>query len=357
MISLYNIKKMINIRKKLQCQSWQENIYYIFEYSNPKNFLSLLDDLIITILTSISVIAFILDTSPKFSQHYPEQLQLIEILVTIFFTIEYLIRIWICTVNPKYNHPIYGRLRYVITPLALIDVVAILPFYLQVLFPSLEFIKFTLLLRLFRLFKISRYSESLRTIFKVIAAKKEELIATLLVVIFVLVFVSSLMFLVESEVQPNKFSSILETMWWGVVTLTTVGYGDVYPVTHLGKLLSATVAFLGIGIFALPAGIIASGFAEEVQKRRVKKIVHPVGKDIKVTSETVVGPHPDLRHHNHTKQEKEKAIAHYIDESSEIMKLCIETANKKYGNYFKNEEIIKDLAILLYYETTRKFNH
>ncbi|MGD1716443.1 ion transporter [Dapis sp. BLCC M172] len=346
---------MVKIQKKRK--SWQENIYYIFEHSDQRNFLSLLDDLVITIFTSISVSAFILETSPRFSEHYPEQLKLVEILITGFFTLEYLIRIWICTINPKYNHPIYGRLKYLITPLALIDLVAILPFYLQVLFPGLEFIKFTLLLRLFRLFKISRYSESLRTILKVLVAKKEELIATLLVVIFVLVFVSSLMFLAESEAQPEKFSSILETMWWGVVTLTTVGYGDVYPMTHLGKLLSAAVAFLGIGIFGLPAGIIASGFAEEVQKRRVKKIVHPVGKDIKVSSESTVVPHPDFRHHHHhTKQEQQKAIANYIDESSDIMKLCIETAKKKYGNYFQNEEIIKDFAMLLYQETTRKFH-
>ena len=345
---------MINIQKKRH--SWQKNIYYIFEYSNPQNFLSLLDDLVITILTSISVIAFILETSPTFYEHYHEQLKLVEILVTGFFTLEYLIRIWICTVNPKYYHPIYGRLRYMITPLSLIDLIAILPFYLQLLFPGIKFIKFILLLRLFRLFKISRYSESLRTIFKVIAAKKEELIATLLIVILVLVFVSSLMFLVEHETQEDKFKSILHTMWWGVVTLTTVGYGDVYPMTPLGKVLSATVAFLGIGIFALPAGIIASGFAEEVQKRRVKKIVHPVGKDIKITSETTVAPHPDFRHHNHTKQEQKKAIAHYIDESSEIMKLCIETAKNKYGNYFQNEEIIKDFAIILYHETSRKFH-
>ncbi len=344
------------IKRQKKRKSLQENIYYIFEYSDQRNILSLLDDLVITILTSISVSAFILETSPKFSDIYAEQLQLVEVLVTGFFTLEYLIRIWICTVNPKYHHPICGRFKYIITPLALIDFVAILPFYLQVLFPGLEFIKFTLLLRLFRLFKISRYSESLRTILKVIVLKKEELIATLLVVIFVLVFVSSLMFFAENEAQPEKFSSILETMWWGVVTLTTVGYGDVYPTTHLGKLLSAAVAFLGIGIFALPAGIIASGFAEEVQKRRVKKIVHPVGKDIRISSETTLPPHPDFRHHNHTKQEQQKAIADYIEESSEIMKLCIETAKKKYGNYFQNEAIIKDFAMFLYQETMHNFH-
>ncbi len=333
---------------------FQEKIYYIFEYSDQKHILSLLDDLVITILTSISVSAFILETSPIFANSYAESLELIEIIITGFFTFEYLIRIWICTVNPKYRHPICGRLKYLFTPLALIDLIAILPFYLQVLLPRLEFIKFTLLLRLFRLFKISRYSESLRTILKVIVFKKEELIATLLIVIFVLVFVSSLMFFAENEAQPEKFSSILETMWWGVVTLTTVGYGDVYPTTHVGKLLSAAVAFLGIGIFALPAGIIGSGFAEEVQKRRVKKIVHPVGKDIKITKEKALPLHSDFRHY--TKQEQQEAIAEYIEESSEIMRLCIETAKRKYGNYFQNEEIIKDFAMLLYQETMHKFH-
>lgn len=352
---------MMKIEKRRK--SLKEQIYYIFEYSDQKNFFSLLDDLLITILTSISVGAFILETYPSFSDVYSQDLELVEIIITGLFTLEYLIRIWVCTINPKYRHPISGRLKYIITPLSLIDLIAILPFYLQVLFPSLGFIKFTLLLRLFRLFKISRYSESLRTIIKVIVLKKEELIATLLIVIFVLVFVSSLMFFAEHEAQPEKFSSILETMWWGVVTLTTVGYGDVYPTTNLGKLLSAAVAFLGIGIFGLPAGIIASGFAEEVQKRRGKKIVHPVGKDIKITAETTFPLHSELRHHihpdfthHHTKQEQKQAIADYIDESSEIMKLCIETAKKKYGNYFQNEEIIKDFAMVLYQEIMHKFH-
>ena len=345
-------RKIIKAEKKRK--SLQENIYYILEYSDPKIFLSLLDDLLITILTSISVSAFILETSPRFSNQNSNTFELIEICITGFFTVEYLLRLWICTVNPKYGHPIFGRLKYLVTPLALIDLVAILPFYLQVLFPGLEFVKFTLLLRLFRLFKISRYSESLRTIIKVIVLKKEELIATLLVVIFVLVFVSSLMFFAENEAQPQKFSSILETMWWGVVTLTTVGYGDVYPTTHAGKLLSSAMAFLGIGIFALPAGIIASGFAEEVQKRRVKKIFHPVGKDIKASTDIYSTTHHDFRHHS--KQEQKQAIADYIEQSSEIMKICIDTAKRKYGNSFQNEEIIKDFAMVLYQETMRKFH-
>ncbi|NEP87384.1 MAG: ion transporter [Okeania sp. SIO2C2] len=352
---------MMKIEKRRK--SLKEQIYYIFEYSDQKNILSLLDDLLITILTSISVSAFILETSPRFSDIYSKDLELVEIMITVLFTLEYIIRIWVCTINPKYRHPIGGRLKYIITPLSVIDFIAILPFYLQVLFPGLGFIRFTLLLRLFRLFKISRYSESLRTILKVIVLKKEELIATLLVVIFVLVFASSLMFFAENEAQPEKFSSILETMWWGVVTLTTVGYGDVYPTTHVGKLLSAAMAFLGIGIFALPAGIISSGFAEEVQKRRGKKIVHPVGKDIKITAETTFPLnsdfrhhiHPDFRHH-HPKQEQKQVIVNYIEESSEIMKICIETAKKKYGHHFKNEEIIKDFALLLYQETMHKFH-
>ncbi|MDJ0553548.1 MAG: ion transporter [Microcoleaceae cyanobacterium MO_207.B10] len=342
------------IREQQKRKSLQQRVYNILEYSDPTHILSLLDDLLITILTSVSVSAFILETSPRFSNQHGEIFELIEIYVTGFFTVEYFLRIWICTVNPKYRHPIWGRLKYLMTPLAIVDLVAILPFYLQVFFPGLEFVKFTLLLRLFRLFKISRYSESLRTIIKVIVLKKEELIATLLVVIFVLVFVSSLMFFVENGAQPEKFSSILETMWWGVVTLTTVGYGDVYPTTHIGKLLSSGMAFLGIGIFALPAGIIASGFAEEVQKRRVKKIVHPVGKDIKASTEISPIIHHDSRYHSI--QEQKQAIADYIEQSSEILKLCIDTAKKKYGNSFHNEEIIKDFAMLLYQETIRKFH-
>lgn len=157
-----------------------------------------------------------------------------------------------------------------LTPLAMIDLFAILPFYLPMIIPlDLRFIRAVRLFRLFRLFKIGRYSKALSLLKKVLKDKKEELILIIFVVFLLLIIFSSLMYFIEKEAQPEAFSSIPEAMWWGIITLTTVGYGDVYPITPLGKILGALIAFLGIGMFALPAGILGSGLVEVVRKKEV----------------------------------------------------------------------------------------
>jgi len=152
--------------------------------------------------------------------------------------------------------------------MALVDLLAILPFYLPMLLPiDLRFLRALRLMRLFRLLKMGRYVKSLRLMRHVLARRKEELLITLFSVLLLLVLSSSLMYFIEREAQPDKFASIPAAMWWGIATLTTIGYGDMYPVTALGKILGGFIALLGIGLFALPAGILASGFAAEIQQR------------------------------------------------------------------------------------------
>ncbi|MBU4350585.1 potassium channel family protein, partial [bacterium] len=173
-----------------------------------------------------------------------------------------------CTLNENFRNPITGRLRYILTPFALIDLLAILPFYLPMIIPlDLRFIRAVRLFRLFRLFKMGRYSKAVLMLKKVLKEKKEELVLVVFVVFLLLIIFSSLMYFIEKEAQPEAFSSIPEAMWWGIITLTTVGYGDVYPITPLGKILGALIAFLGIGMFALPAGILGSGLVEAIQKK------------------------------------------------------------------------------------------
>jgi voltage-gated potassium channel len=155
--------------------------------------------------------------------------------------------------------------------MAIVDLLAILPAFLPLIFPlDLRIIRFLRLFRLFRLFKMSRYVDSLNSLDDVVRSKKEELTVTVVMIAMLLLFSSSLMYVVETEAQPDKFPDIPSAMWWGVATLTTVGYGDVFPVTPLGKVLGGFIAFLGIGMFALPTGILASGFAEEIRKRHEK---------------------------------------------------------------------------------------
>lgn len=155
--------------------------------------------------------------------------------------------------------------------MAIIDLLAILPFYLPFVGVDLRLLRMLRLLRIFRLFKIARYLKALNLMKRVFSKKKEELIIALIFTIFLLLIASTLMYYVENEVQPENFSSIPETMWWGIATLTTVGYGDIYPISGLGQILGGVIAIIGIGLFALPTGILAAGFSEELSQVKFKE--------------------------------------------------------------------------------------
>ncbi len=266
----------------------KNRLYEILEIASADDLPSRLFDIFIMTLISLNVIVVILETVESFSSQYMLFFWIFEIFSVSVFTIEYLLRLWTCTTNNRFRSPIKGRIRFAVTPLALVDLMAILPFYLPMIIPlDLRFIRALRLFRLFRLFKMGRYSEALKTLGNVFKEKKEELLITVFSVIILLVVSSSLMYFVENAAQPEAFSSIPAAMWWGITTLTTVGYGDVHPITPIGKLLGAIIALLGIGMFALPTGILASGFAEEIQRRQGKRRICPhCGNDIDEPPET-----------------------------------------------------------------------
>lgn len=254
----------------------KKRIFEILETASGGDSASKFFDIFIIILISLNVIAVILETVKVLSINYLYYFRLFEVLSVAVFSIEYLCRLWSCTINKTLTNPVKGRIKFALTPLAIVDLLAILPFYLPMIIPiDLRFIRALRLMRLFRLFKIGRYSESLKTLGSVLKAKREELFITVFAVLILLVIASSMMYYVEKESQPEVFSSIPSAMWWGVATLTTVGYGDVYPVTAIGKFLGAIIAILGIGIFALPAGILASGLIEVIQKEKSEQRICP----------------------------------------------------------------------------------
>lgn len=189
----------------------------------------------------------------------------IELVSIYIFTLEYALRVWSCVEDRRYRHPLWGRLRFMCSPLALIDLVAVLPFYFSIGLLDLRFLR---LVRLLRLLKVTRYVRALHVIGQVVRRKRAELLVTLGMIGLILLLVSSVMYSIESVAQPDKFGSIPDTMWWGVATLTTVGYGDVYPITPAGKVFSSIIAVLGLGLFAIPTGILASGFNEQLQEQR-----------------------------------------------------------------------------------------
>ena len=223
-------------------------------------------------LTSVIVLnvgMLIVGTVEGVYERAPEAFWAFEAASVAIFTVEYLLRLWSCTVNPKYASPVLGRLRYALSPMALIDLAAILPFYVGLLYLTRIDLRFLRAVRLLaRIVRVSQHTSAIGTLLRVFSAKSTELLTTVGVLLVLLIMASSLMYFAESGAQPEVFSSIPETMWWAVITLTTVGYGDLAPVTVAGKMLAGVIAVLGIGMFALPAGILGSGFVGDMEQRK-----------------------------------------------------------------------------------------
>lgn len=221
-------------------------------------------------LIAVNVLVVIIETEESVLDEYGYLFTPFEIFSIVIFTIEYIARLVVCKLNPKYKNTKFAVLRYAITPMMLVDLAAILPFFLPFVVTDVRFIRIIRLLRLFRLFKLARYSEPMQTLGDVFKAKAGDLAVAFFILFIVLIFASSLMYHAEHEAQPEAFSSIPTSMWWGIVTLTTIGYGDTYPVTTFGKIIASGVAVLGIAVYAIPTGIMASAFTEELRKKREK---------------------------------------------------------------------------------------
>lgn len=234
--------------------------------------------LILLIITNI--LAIVLDSVQSIHEAYGHRLAKFEFVSAIVFTIEYICRLYAIVENPKYAGNIKGRLKFMGSPLAIVDLLSFLPYYLTFFAIDLRFLRIIRLLGLFRMFKIARYLQALNVFKKVLFERREQLVLSILFILFVLVIISSIMYYVEHATQPEAFSSIPATMWWGVATLTTVGYGDIVPMTPIGKFLGGMFAIVGIGLFALPAGILSSGFYELMHKTRARKKCPHCGGDI-----------------------------------------------------------------------------
>lgn len=258
----------------------KKRIYELFDVPAPDDRASKLFDVLIFCLIILNVAAVIFETT-EYAEGLLSYFRAFEFVSVVVFTIEYVLRIWSITENTDYERPITGRLGYAFTPMLLFDLAAILPFYLPMIIPiDLRFLRILRLVRVFRVFKLARYVDDLQIMIKVLKDKREELFITLFVGFILLLIASSMMFYAENEAQPDAFSSIPAAMWWGVCTMTTVGYGDIAPVTTLGRFIASFVAVMGIGMFALPAGILGSGFMEEFSKRGETKTCPHCGKEI-----------------------------------------------------------------------------
>ncbi len=239
----------------------------VVEVAGPNDNLSKLFDVSVMVLVAGNILALMLESVQSIADQYGAWFSAFEAASVAVFSGELVLRTWAAAERQDLDRTsLSKRVHYLLSPMALADIAAIAPFYLSSLFAiDLRFMRF---LRLLRVLKLTRYSSALGVLSEVLRNQRGAFASAFSVLMLMMIFSASAMFVVEHDAQPEKFSSIPASMWWAVATLTTVGYGDITPITPLGKVVASSITIVGIGMVALPTSILASGFTELQQRRR-----------------------------------------------------------------------------------------
>ena len=242
--------------------------YRVLEEAPRDDLPSLIVNRLLVALIGLNLVAVVLGSVPSFAATFQFEFAVIEIVSLVVFTIEYAVRIWIAADRPQPNRrrPHWPAwLAYVVSPSGLIDLLAVLPFWFG-LFVSADF-RVLLVFRIVRFLKLARYSPAMRSLLDALYAERRALLGCVIILLGATVVAATVMHVVEGPVQPQVFGTIPDAMWWAVVTLTTTGYGDAVPITPLGKVVGGLTTLMGILMLALPVGIVATAFANEIHRR------------------------------------------------------------------------------------------
>ncbi len=223
---------------------------------------------IIVLLILGSVLLAVLETEASFHDDWPAICSALEVVFGVVFSVEYLLRVWIAPEDARYADGLRGRLRYMMSAAAILDLAALLPAILLAVGSESFLLRAARLLRIFRLARLGRFSSAMTLMSTAVRSRRHELILSVGIAGVLVVLSSTLLFLAEQGAQPDSFGSIPRAMWWSISALTTVGYGDVYPITVLGRCFAALTSILGIGLIAMPTGILAAAFSEAIQTAR-----------------------------------------------------------------------------------------
>lgn len=244
----------------------RRRVYFLLEHPTRENKLSILLEIALIFLIITNVVSVALETMGDLYEAHHTTFLIFDTFSVGVFTVEYITRVWASAEREPKLPPWQARLRYMRSYVAVIDLIAIVPFYLGLFFPiHLEALR---VLRLLRVYKLSRYSPAHSVLLSVIREEAGTLLAAFSILAVLLILVATGAYFVEREAQPEHFGSIPAAMWWALVTLTTVGYGDVTPITSAGRVFGGLATVLGIGMAALPAGILSSGLADHIHRRR-----------------------------------------------------------------------------------------
>lgn len=252
----------------------KQRTFEIIESGKKGDVASKIFDIFIIALIIINIISLVIETFP-ISNELSVTMSYIETISVTIFTMEYLLRIWTSEfLYPNLSKP-KAIIKYIFSFMAVIDLLAILPFYLPFFIPiDLRVLRSLRLVRLFRLFKLNRYNAALSTIGIVFKNKANQLISSVFIVSLLMLISSILIYSAEHDAQPDAFSNAFSGLWRAIATFTTIGYGDIYPVTVFGRILGATIGILGIALIAVPTGIISSGFMEITQSKKDNEKSH-----------------------------------------------------------------------------------
>ncbi len=245
----------------------RRRVYHVLEQGPVGDRVSTAVDRFLVILILINLIAVALESIPKYEAQYGTAFAFIEFFSLVVFTIEYALRVWSAVEHGPNRHlsATHARLKYVLSPAGIVDLIAVLPFWFAMILPG--DVRVVLVFRMVRFFKFARYSPAMRSLLDVLYNERRALFGCLVIALGTALVAASLMHLAEGEVQPAKLGTIPDAFWWAIVTIGTIGYGDVVPVTALGKLIATGTIFAGLVMVALPVGIIATAFAEQIQRR------------------------------------------------------------------------------------------
>ena len=245
----------------------RRRVYQVLEQGPVGDRLSSAVDRFLVLLIVVNLLAVALESMPQYQTHYAALFALVEYFSLVVFTVEYGLRLWCAVEHGPHQHLAarHARMKYALSTAGIIDLIAVLPFWLAMFLPG--DLRFVLVFRMVRFFKIARYSPAMRSLLDVLYTERRALFGCLVIAIGSSVVAASLMHLAEGKVQPDKLGTIPDALWWAIVTIGTIGYGDVVPVTALGKLIATGTIFAGLVMVALPVGIIANAFAEQIHRR------------------------------------------------------------------------------------------
>lgn len=272
---IYRVECHMGKNKKVWLQR-RRRVSEIIEAGKANDWVSRGYDILSTLILLINVTVTILYTFDEMELRYGDILLLLEAITVAFFAVDYFLRVWTVRFVYPGRSEIQAIRKYVFSFTGIIDLLSFLTYYLPVFIPAgAAVFRMFRVIRIFRLFQINAYYDSLNVIAEVISNKRQQLFSSVFIILVLMVASSLCMYSLEHEAQPEVFSNAFSGIWWSVSTLLTVGYGDIYPITTLGKVFSIFITFLGVGMVAIPTGIISAGFVDQYSRlKRISEYAH-----------------------------------------------------------------------------------